>query len=166
MSRWKWLRMVVIGAVFLTNQAFALNLLQITNVSNFTLGTWGISDPAISSYKDMCIYSAGDLIAQGKYSITVSSPNGFKLANGINTLNYSLFWEDAGPGVLGSTSGVELFNGVALNNQNNASILSPLCSLGITGPTARLTIKITKANLIAAVAGNYSGTITLLIAPA
>jgi hypothetical protein len=136
---------------------------QIANISDLNLPTWGIGDPDVNQHIDVCVYAIG--IFSTSYGVTISSPGGYVLSNGSNTIPYSLYWEDSGAGNLGTTGGTQLTNNVKLTGRMNANILSPLCALGLSGPTARLTIKITQADMTAALAGTYNGTITLLISP-
>lgn len=145
---------------FSTGSAIAAILVQISGITNFSLPTWNIGDPAVSASIDVCVSATG-LLANG-YNITISSPGGYKLTSGANNLPYSLYWDDGGIGNLGNTPGTQLTNNVALTGRSNANLLSLLC---ITGPNARLNLKITQADMIAALAGTYTGTITLLIAP-
>jgi hypothetical protein len=155
---------ILLALAYLSSaNAKAAILVQISNISDFTLPTWGIGDPAVSQNINVCVYSVG-LIASD-YAITVSSSGGYALTSGSNSIPYSLYWEDSGAGNLGSSGGTQLSNGVKLTGQTNANILSPLCALGVTGPTARLTLKIAQTDMTAAPAGTYSGTITLLVSP-
>ncbi len=138
-------------------------LMRISNLSDFSLPSWGIGDPAPQASINICIYGL-NIPTLTSYAITASSsPAGFKVASGSNEIAYSLYWEDSGAGSLGSTLGTELHDGVKLYPQHNLNILSSSCA--ITGPTARLTLKISEAAMTAALAGNYTGTITLLLTP-
>jgi hypothetical protein len=111
----------------------------------------------------MCIAATATVPLSG-YAITVTGGSGgFALTSGSNRLPYSLSWEDSGVGNLGTNSGTSLNSGVLLDNQLNAYILSaPFCS---SGNNARLHITITQAALTAALAGTYTGTITLMVSP-
>jgi len=146
----------------LAPNAYALGVVQISNVSDFNLGSWGIGDPPIAAHIDVCIYALLTLPLTD-YTITVSSPGGYVLTNGMQQIPYSLYWEDSGAGSLGSSGGTQLTNGVALTGQMNANILSTSCALGTTGPNARLTLKISTTDMTNALAGTYNGTITLLL---
>jgi len=137
---------------------------QITGLSDLNLGPWGIGDPPLSAHMDLCIYALVTLPLTS-YVITVSSPSGYVLSNGLRQIPYSLYWDDSGAGNLGSGSGTQLSNGVALAGQMNANMLAPDCSLGNAGPNARLTLKITATDMTNALAGTYTGTITLLLSP-
>jgi hypothetical protein len=136
---------------------------EITNLSDLNLGSWGIGDPAITSYIDVCIAATATVPVSG-YAVTVTGGSGgFVLTSGSNHIPYTLSWEDSGVGNLGTNNGTALSNGVLLDNQVNAYILpAPFCG---TGNNARLHISITQAAMTAALAGTYNGTITLLVSP-
>ncbi len=148
-----------------TAQILGVGPVEISNISDFNLGTWGIGDPAIVAHMDLCIYALVT-VPLTSYSITISSPGGYILTSGSHQIPYSLYWDDSGAGNLGSTNGTQLSNNVALTGQMKANILSTSCALGNpSGPNARLTIKITTQDMTNALAGNYTGTITLLVSP-
>jgi hypothetical protein len=133
---------------------------QITNVSDLNLGSWSIGDAGITSYIDVCI-AATVTVPLGDYAITVTGGSGgYVLTSGSNQIPYTLAWESSGAGNLGSSSGSQLSNGVLLDNQPNAYILAPFCG---NGNNARLHINITQAAMTAALAGTYSGTITIMV---
>ena len=147
----------------LATPARATGTVEITGTSDLNLGSWGIGDPALSAYLDVCIGTNGTSPAGG-YAVSVSGGSGYKLVNGSNQIPFSLTWEDSGAGSLGTSPGTPIANGVALDNRVNAnSAFPPLCILN--GPTARLHIKIAQADMMAALAGTYSGTLTFLISP-
>ncbi len=150
-------------ALLLSASAKAAGTVEITGTSDLALGSWGIGNPAISASIDVCIGTNGTSPV-GSYAVTVTGSNGYKLTNGSNQLPYSLAWEDSGAGNLGSATGTTLASGVLLDNQINANTaFPPLCIVG--GPTARLHVKIAQADLTAALAGTYSGTLTFVISP-
>jgi spore coat protein U-like protein len=134
--------------------------MQLYGVSDISLGSWGLGNPAVSGFMDMCVYSQSNSPA-GSYAITVSGASGYVLTNGQQQIPYSLYWDASGAGSLGSQS-IQLTNGVKLANLGNANTSTPLC---LTGATARLTVKISVADLTAALAGTYTGTVTLLLSP-
>lgn len=143
------------------SNAEAFILYRVSNIGDFNLPTWNIGNPAVTASQDLCVYTT----LLGNYSITISSPGGFVLKSGSNQIPYSLKWDSSGAGNLGS-GGTQLSNNVALGSQPNSNILASDCSLGTpAGPTARLTITIAQADMIAALAGTYTGTITLIVGP-
>jgi hypothetical protein len=139
-----------------------LDTIQISNLTDFNLPSWNLGDGDVNASINICIYALG-VPTLNTYAVRASSPDGFVLVNGSHQIPYTLSWEDSGGGNLGSNSGTTLTNNVKLTNRNNANILSSNCSLG--GNNARLYLKITQAAMTAALAGTYTGTITLLISP-
>lgn len=152
---------VLILALLLPVEARALSLMQITGLSDMALPTWSIGNPAPEATMDLCVYAV--LPIAGQYAIRASSPDGFVLKNGTQQIPYTLYWNDGGAGNLGGSLGTQLANNVTLTGQQNANVLSALCLLGVTGPTARLTLRISDAAMTAALAGTYNGTLTLMI---
>jgi hypothetical protein len=138
---------------------------EISNVSDIALGTWGMADAAPSTYFDICVYSGGNMPA-GDYALTITSQNGgFFLANGTHQIPYALYWESSGASHLGTNSpGTLLTYGSKITGLANADTASSTCTLGIA-PTARLTLKITLANMQAALAGTYTDKIYITISP-
>lgn len=159
--------LLIVTTLFLMwcHSAWALlDTVQITNLSDINLPNWSTGDPAVSASADICVYVI-KLLSNSDYAITASSPGGFFLNNGPQKIPYTLYWEDSGAGHLGSSGGTQLSNNVKLGSRQNANILSPLCALGLIGPNARLYLKITQADMAAALAGTYTGTVTLMISP-
>ena len=139
-----------------------MDAVQGTNFSDMNLPSWNLGDPSVTASIDVCVYSV-HLPASSSYGVTVSSPGGYYLKNGTQQIPYTLFWEDSGAGSLGSNGGTQLLNNTKLPNRNNANTLSILCALGLSGPTARLYLKITQSDMNAALAGTYTGTITIML---
>ena len=144
-------------------RAGGLPTIDITNISDIAFASWGIGDPDATAHIDICVYAALT-VPLGSYGITAASAGGFVLKNLNNStlqLPYSLAWDDGGVGNLGATAGSALTAGNELTNQVNANSTVQTC----TGPTARLNIKIAATDLTAALAGSYSGALTLTISP-
>ncbi len=144
--------------------AQAIIFYRITGLSDFNLPNWSITDPAISTSMDLCVYTT----LAGSYAITATSVTGFTLVSGLNTIAYTLSWEDSGAGALGSNGGTAMTNNVALTNRqhSNSSLTSTDCSTGApAGANARLYFKITKAAMTAAKgsATPYTGTLLLTV---
>ena len=155
------LLLLLLMVCFPSARAYALAM-QISNISDFAPPTWSMGDPAITTAMDLCIYGL-NIPALTSYAITVSSsPAGYNLVSGSKTIPFSLYWNDGGPGNLTGT-GTQLSDGVKVANLQHVNILSSSCA--VTGPNARLTMKITQADMTAALSGTYSGTLTLLLSP-
>lgn len=131
---------------------------QISGLTDIAFGT---VDPTVaaSSAEDVCVWSN----TSGKgYSVTANgsgASNAFTLTDGTNTLAYDVQWADTS----GQSSGTALSTGAALGAQVSTAT-NPTCSAG-PAATASLIVNMTAANLQAAVAGAYTGTLTLVVAP-
>ena len=134
---------------------------KISGLSDLTLPTWSIGDPGVSSNMDVCVYATG--LQSGSYGVTASGGVlGFNLTDSLlHQLPYSLYWNDGGAGALSST-GTQMTSGIPLVSQVNASTSSNSCS---GGATARVIVKISQTAMTAAIAGSYSGTVTLVVVP-
>jgi hypothetical protein len=131
---------------------------QISGLTDVAFGTVDPTSPA-SSAENVCVWSN----TSGKgYSVTASgdgASNAFTLSDGTNSLPYSVEWA----GSSGQTSGTALTSGAALAGLSSTAT-NPTCSAG-PAATASLIVKMTAANLQAAVASAYTGTLTLVVAP-
>jgi hypothetical protein len=131
---------------------------QISGLTDIAFGT---VDPtaAASSAEDVCVWSN----TSGKgYQVTATgsgAANAFTLTDGVNTLAYDVQWADTS----GQSSGTSLATGTALGGQVSTAA-NPTCSSG-PAATASLIVNMSAANLQAAVAGAYTGTLTLVVAP-
>ncbi|HET6535479.1 MAG TPA: hypothetical protein VFG41_04785 [Sphingomicrobium sp.] len=144
------------GSVFIN--ATVPGRVQISGLTDIDFGT---VDPtaAASSAEDVCVWS--NTSGRG-YTVTASGDgagNAFTLTDGANDLAYAVEWSDTA----GQSSGTGLVSGTALGGLAS-SATSPTCSAG-PATTASLIVKMTAANLQAAVAGSYTGTLTLVVAP-
>lgn len=131
---------------------------QISKLADVAFGT---VDPtaAASSAEDVCVWSN----TSGKgYTVTASgsgTSNAFTLSDGTDTLAYDVQWSDSA----GQSTGTALVSGTALTGLTSSAV-NPTCSSG-PASTASLIVNMTAANLQAAVAGDYTGTLTLVVAP-
>lgn len=131
---------------------------QITGLTDVVFGT---IDPTVaaSSAENVCVWSN----TSGKgYTVTATgngTANAFTLTDGTNTLPYSVQWANTS----GQTSGSALTTGTALGGLTSTAV-NPTCSAG-PPTTASLIVGMTAANLQAAVASSYTGTLTLVVAP-
>lgn len=131
---------------------------QISGLTDVAFGTVDPTVPA-SSAENVCVWSN----TSGKgYQVTATgsgASNAFTLTDGTGTLAYSVEWA----GSSGQSSGSALTSGTALTGLSSTAT-SPTCSAGAAA-TASLVVKMTAANLQAAVASTYNGTLTLVVAP-
>lgn len=130
-------------------------------ISGLTDVAFGTVDPAsaASQAQNVCVWS--NTSGRG-YSVTASgsgTANAFTLTDGANTLAYGVEWA----GSSGQSSGTALVSGTALGGLASTAT-NPTCSSG-PATTASLVVKMSAANLQAAVASSYTGTLTLVVAP-
>lgn len=131
---------------------------QISGLSDVVFGS---VDPAVaaSNAQDICVWSntsgrAYDVTATGS-----GAANAFTLSDGTNSLAYSVEWA----ATAGQTSGTALVPATSLTGLASTAT-NPTCSSG-PASSASLVVKMTAANLQAAVASSYTGTLTLVVAP-
>lgn len=131
---------------------------QISGLSDVAFGT---VDPTVaaSNAQNVCVWS--NTSGRG-YSLTATgsgAANAFTLTDGTNTLAYAVEWSDSS----GQSAGTALTTATALMGLTSTAT-SPDCSSG-PASSASLIVKLTAADLQAAVAGSYTGTLTLVVAP-
>lgn len=147
---------------FLAAAAYSLpasaEKVRITNLSDVDFGLISnLQSDAIRS-QNVCVYSnsIGSL-----YSITASGSgagSSFSLSNGASSLGYEVQWSNQS----GQTSGTSLAPNVAVTGQSS-SATHQFCNGG--PPTsASLTVILRSSSLAQAREGNYSGSLTLLVA--
>src|SRR5512146_296379 len=131
---------------------------QISGLTDVAFGTVDPTAPAASA-ENVCVWSN----TSGKgYEVTASgsgASSAFTLSDGTNTLPYSVEWA----GSSGQSSGTALVSGTALGSLTSTATNST-CSAGPVA-TASLIVTMSAANLQAAVASSYTGTLTLVVAP-
>ena len=131
---------------------------QISGLSDVAFGT---VDPAsaASDAQDVCVWS--NTSTRG-YTLTATgsgASSAFTLSDGTNALAYGVEWAASS----GQTSGTALTAGTALGSLTSTATNST-CSAG-PAASASLIVKMGAADLQAAVAGSYTGTLTLVVAP-
>ncbi len=140
--------------------ANALLFVRLTGMQDINYTGWVIGNGAITSSQDVCVYST--LALGSPYAITVTGSGGFNLVSGTNNLAYTITWDDSGPGSLGSHP-INLTSGVKVQNLQNANFNLFHDDCSVEGMNARLTFSITQAAMMAAPAGTYTGTLTILL---
>jgi hypothetical protein len=129
----------------------------ITGLSDLNLGTWnGVSD--LQDEDQHCVYGG----QAGRYSIEATGDgpgNSFALRNGPFSLPYEVTYNDG-------TGWSEMASGQPLSGQRGAPNLVQWlrCVLGRRDPES-VRVRVLAQDLGAAIAGGYSGTLTLLVAP-
>lgn len=132
-------------------------LIRITDVGNIAFGTFSGSNN-LALFDNVCIFRNNPLSPD--YIVTATDSNGgadFKVADGANEIDYQVYWND----VTGNR-GTQLVYSTASAEQNNANTASPTCA---GGTNARFDVEILEADLIAAVPGAYTATLTLFVEP-
>ncbi|MEO5774853.1 MAG: hypothetical protein ABIQ32_12150 [Sphingomicrobium sp.] len=132
---------------------------QITGLSDLSFGS--ISNVTVDAVRNenVCVYANG---SNRDYTVRATgsgSGSAFTLANGSLLLPYEVQWKDSA----GQTTGSQLTTNVALANQIT-SASSTTCSSG-PAATASLIVILRASALASATAGNYSGVLTLTVAP-
>lgn len=130
-------------------------------ISGLTDVAFGSVDPATAaaSAQDVCVWSN---TSGRNYDITATgsgTSNAFTLSDGTNSLAYSVEWAATS----GQSSGTALAPATALTGIASTAT-NPTCSSG-PAASASLVVKMSAANLQAAVASSYTGTLTLVVAP-
>ena len=131
---------------------------RITNLSDVDFGTITNLQADSRRAQNICLYSNG---AAGGYSVLASGSgagSAFSLASGPSQLAYDVEWS----GQSGQSSGTALSPNVALTGQTS-SATHQFCNSGPSA-SASLVVVLRGAELSRARQGNYSGTLTLLIA--
>jgi len=139
-------------------------LIVIGGLRDFNFGLWNIGDGTLIDNDNVCI---GKNDFGGPYAIRAAGngngfdPAAFTLGNGIDQINYNVYWNDA-TGVGGN---VQLTPGLILHGQTG-SFFSFLFNLfGFCIANANVEIEIPDTELLAASGGSYAGTLTLLVIP-
>lgn len=131
---------------------------RITNLSDVDFGLITNLQSESRRSQNICVFSSS---AGNAYSVAASGsgPGGsFALASGASALAYDVEWSQQS----GQTSGVSLSANGVLTGQTSAAA-HQFCNSGPT-TTASLIIVLRSAELSQAREGNYSGSLTLLIA--
>lgn len=135
----------------------ASNKVRITKLSDVAFGTLAtLSTDAVSS-QSVCLYA--DTNANG-YNVTATGTGAggaFALSSGIASLSYDVLWSSTP----GQSSGTQLAPNVPLTGQVS-SATQQTCGNG-PATSASLIVVLRAAALSSATAGNYSGTLTLLV---
>lgn len=130
---------------------------KINALSDIAFGDLGNTSVDVSQAQNLCVYASNN-----NYTIkaTGSGAGGaFALRSGTSNLPYEVQWGFAS----GLTSGTKLSPGVALGGRSSGSP-NIFCYFN-SGSSASLIVTLRAANFSVASAGNYSGTLTLLVSP-
>lgn len=148
---------IFLGAVVIPSPACAQKV-RITNVTDVDFSLIANLQVESRRSQNICLFSNS---AGNAYSVAASGsgPGGsFTLANGSSSLPYDVEWSTQS----GQTSGTSLSANQILSRQTSAAT-QQFCNSG-PAASASLTIVLRAAELSRAREGNYSGSLTLLIA--
>jgi hypothetical protein len=131
---------------------------RIGNLSDVNFGLISNLQADARQSQNLCVYSQS---SGNRYSITATgsgSGSAFTLSNGSNSLAYEVEWSDQS----GQTTGTRLTPAVAATGRVSAAT-QQTCNSGPAN-SASLTIILRSSALSQAREGNYSGSLTLLVA--
>lgn len=131
---------------------------RVTNLSDVSFGLISNLQADARQSQNVCVYSQS---SGNRYSITATGSGGgsaFTLSSGSDSLAYEVEWSDQS----GQTSGVSLTPAVAETGRVS-SATHQSCNSG-PATSGSLIIILRSSSLIQAREGNYSGSLTLLIA--
>ncbi|HEY0628209.1 MAG TPA: hypothetical protein VGD23_02670 [Sphingomicrobium sp.] len=131
---------------------------RVTNLSDVDFGLISNLQADARRSQSICLFSNS---GGGRYSVTASGSgpgSSFTLSNGSSSLAYDVEWSDQS----GQTSGTSLIPTVAATGRVSAAT-QQTCNSGPPS-SASLTIILRSSALSQASEGNYSGSLTLLVA--
>ena len=142
----------------LTVASPAMSKVRITGLSDVNFGT--ISNLTIDAVQaqSICVYSNG---SNNGYSVRADGSGAggaFTLSNGLTTMAYTVRWHNQA----GQSNGTVLTTSAQLSAQTTTA-QNQTCSSGAP-TTASLIVTLPATSLSSAGAGNYSGTLTLIVA--
>jgi hypothetical protein len=153
--------LVLIAAVTLLSCASASsaasNKVRITALSDVAFGTIANLGADARRSQSLCLYA--DTATNG-YTVTAmgsGSGGAFDLSSGAQSLPFDVAWNSAA----GQSSGLQLTPNVPLTGQVSTAA-KQTCSSG-PATTASLVVILRSAALSSAMAGTYSGTLTLIV---
>lgn len=131
------------------------NLARITDVGDLNFGSYsGAGNATLDD--SVCIYTNN---SAGQYKLTARGSGtsyAFTITNGSETIPYSVRWNTTNS----TTGNFQVDANVQTSTLSGASTTSQVCS-GVNN--ANFQVIITKNSILGAPAGNYSGTLTLII---
>lgn len=149
---------LIIGTLVMTAGSTAASAqARVNNLSDVAFGTLGQVAADRSSAQSLCVYSGSQ-----RYSVTATGSGtrgAFTLTNGRTQLPYEVQWGFAGD----QPAGTALNPGIGLSG-TVAFFNNLFCSASI-GSSASLIVILRAASIGSAGAGDYTGTLTLLVAP-
>jgi hypothetical protein len=132
---------------------------RITGLSDVNFGLIANFDVDAVRSQNLCVFSGRPNLGYNVRGIGTGAGGAFTLSNGVDALPYEVQWA----GTSGQTSGVSLSPNLVRTGLVS-SAAQQTCSNG-PPTTASLIVLIRAAALQASAGGNYSGTLTLVLAP-
>ena len=151
---------VAFGATDGTEGATSTGTAEVSIVKGATVQITGLNDVTLTesgtdyvAADNVCVYSTG---VPYNVTMTSSAASGFQLTSGSNTLAYSVTWtdEDGTPATVSE--------GTPLTGQTSTG--DATCSTS-GGTNTNFEITVASADYTAAVAGSYTDTLTIVVAP-
>ena len=149
--------LLLAAAIALPQQAFAQKV-RVTDLSDVNFGLLSNLQADARRSQNVCLFSNS---MGGRYSITATgsgSGSSFTLNDGSHSLPYEVEWSDQS----GQTSGTGLAPAVTATGRVSAAS-QQTCNSG-PASSASLTVVLRASSLTQAREGNYSGSLTLLVA--
>ena len=150
------LKATILSALLLTAETAGAQQVRISKLVDVNFGAITNFTTDLTKSQSMCVYSTN------KYQISASGSgpaSAFSLASGSRTMPYEVQWS----ATAGQTIGTALLTGNPLLNLATAANSSACSNNPAT--SASLIIILRSSAVQAAAAGNYTGTLSLLIAP-
>ncbi|MBT8125009.1 MAG: hypothetical protein KJO81_09315 [Gammaproteobacteria bacterium] len=139
----------------------------ITGLRDFNFGQWNTGDGTLIDNDNACVGKTNF----GTYGIRAAGdgngfdPAAFTLSNGIDQINYNVYWNDAAT-PSGANIANQLTPGVIQHGQSEGFFHTIFFFLfGACGENANIEIEIPGTELQSGSGGIYSGTLTLLVIP-
>jgi hypothetical protein len=157
------LRLSLLGAALLlvapTTHARAADRTRISALADVNFGVITNFGADLVRSQSVCVYSKAPPLDQYRITATGSGSGGaFELSSGSDTLPYEVEWSASA----GQSNGTSLVANQALAAQQTTAAADD-CSRG-PATTASLVVVLRSANLATATSGNYTGTLTLVVA--
>lgn len=139
----------------------------ITGLRDFNFGQWNTGDGTLIDNDNVCVGKTNF----GTYGIRAAGdgdgldPAAFTLSNGIDQINYNVYWNDAAT-ASGANIANQLTPGLIQHGQVEGFFHTIFFFLfGACGENANIEIEIPDTELQSGTGGIYSGTLTLLVIP-
>jgi hypothetical protein len=156
---WRLILCIAAGTLLWSSPGGAADKVRLTGLADLAFGTVGNLGLDAVRARDVCIYS--NSVTSG-YHVTATgtgAAGAFELSSGTDALPFDVAWNSAP----GQSSGAILVPNVPLTGQIS-SATQQTCNSGAS-TTASLIIILRTATLSSSTAGNYTGTLTLVVGP-